>query len=94
MAKDRVTVLVCTYLTETEKSPLLAIGNYKKPRCFCGLSCLPTEYEGSPNAWMNATIFEALLQKWDRKLARSGRKIALFIDNCYSSPSSSKSGVH
>ena len=86
MAKDRVTMLVCTYLTGTEKSPLLAIGKYKKPRCFRGLSCLSTEYEASPNAWMNATIFEAWLQKWDRKLARSGRKIALFIHNCTAHP--------
>ena len=58
-AKDRMTVLVRTNLTGTEKHPLLAIGKYKKPRCFCGLSCLTTEYEASPNAWMNDTIFEA-----------------------------------
>ena len=58
MAKDRVTVLVCINLTGTDKSPLLAIGKYKKPRCFHGFSCLPTEYEASSNAWMNATILK------------------------------------
>ena len=71
-AKDRVTVLVCANMT-----PLLTIGKYKKPRCFRGVTLLPTEYEANPNAWMTAAIFETWVQRWNNKLTGSGRKIAL-----------------
>ena len=84
-AKDRVTRLVCANMTGTEKCSLLTIGKYKKPRCFYGVSILPTEYEASPNAWMTAALFETWLQKWNR-LARHGRMIVLFIDNCTAHP--------
>ena len=50
------------------------------------MSLIPTEYEANPSAWMTSQVFEAWLQKWNNKLARSGRKIALFIDNCTAHP--------
>ena len=70
----------------TEKCSLFTIGKYKKPRCFRGVSVLPTEYEASPNAWMTAEFFETWLQKWNNRLARHGRKIVLFVDNCTAHP--------
>ena len=85
-SKERVTVLVCANMTGTEKHSLLTIGKYKQPRCFRGVSLLPTEYEANPSAWMTSSIFEAWLQKWNSKLARSGRKIVLFVDNCTAHP--------
>ena len=57
-AKDQVTVLVCANMTGTENCPLLTIGKYKKPRCFCGITLLPTEYEANPYAWMMAAILK------------------------------------
>lgn len=85
-SKERVTVLVCANMMGTEKCPLLTIGKYKQPRCFRGVLLLPTEYKANPNAWMTSQIFEAWLQKWNSKLARCGRKIALFVDNCTAHP--------
>ena len=85
-SKERVTVLVCANMTGTEKCPLLTIGKYKRPRCFRGVALLPTDYEANPNAWMSSQIFEAWLQKWNSRLARSGRKVALFLDNCTAHP--------
>ena len=35
---------------------------------------------------MTAAIFEEWLRKWDEKLGRKGRKIALFVDNCSAHP--------
>ena len=86
MSKERVTVLVCANMTGTEKSPLLTIGKFKKPRCFRGVLVLPTEYEANPSAWMNSSIFEDWLRKWDNKLKRAKRKIVLFVDNCKAHP--------
>ena len=86
MSKERVTILVCANMSDSEKLPLLAIGKFKKPRCFRGVTCLPVEYEANRNAWMTAAIFEEWLRKWDEKLGRRGRKIALFVVNCSAHP--------
>ena len=64
------------------------------PKVFRGVSLLPTEYEANPSARMTSQVFEAWLQKWNNKLARSGRKIALFIDNCTARPPYPKFGVY
>lgn len=85
-SKERVIVLVCANMTGTEKLSLVTIGKFKKPRCFRGISCLPTEYEASPKAWMTSRIFETWLRKWDARLTHVKRKIALFVDNCTAHP--------
>ena len=85
-SKERVTVLVCANMSGSEKLPLLTIGKFKQPRCFRGVSCLPTEYEANSTAWMTSVVFEAWLRKWDTRLNRKGRKIALFVDNCTAHP--------
>ena len=86
LSKERITILVCTNMTGYEKLPLLAIGKFKKPRCFRGVTCLQTGYEANKNAWMTSTIFEEWIRKWDEKLKRKERKIALFVDNCSAHP--------
>jgi hypothetical protein len=85
-SKERVTVLVCANMTGCEKIPLLVIGKFKKPRCFRGVSCLPTKYEASPKAWMTSLLFEKWLREWDAKNTKEKRKIALFVDNCTAHP--------
>ena len=73
-------MLVCANMSGSEK--LLTIGKFKKPRCFRGVTCLPTEYEANTSAWMTSVVFEEWLRKWDSRLTQSKRKIVLFIDNC------------
>ena len=85
-SKERVTVLVCANMSGSEKLSLLTIGKFKKPRCFRGVMCLPTVYEANTSAWMTSAIIEEWLRKWDAKLTRHNRKIALFIDNCSAHP--------
>ena len=70
----------------SEKLSLLTIGKFKKPRWFRGVMCLPTVYKANTSAWMTSAIFEEWLQKWDAKLTRHNRKIALFINNCSAHP--------
>ena len=79
-SKERVTILICINMTGTEKCPLLTICKFKNPRCFHGISCLPTSYEANKNAWMTSVIFETWLR------SRRQRKIILFIDNCTAHP--------
>ena len=81
-SKERVTVLVYANMSGSEKLPLLTIGKFKKPWCFRGVTCLPTEYEANTSAWMTSVVFEEWLRKWDARLTQSKRKIALFVDNC------------
>ena len=45
-------MLVCSNLTGSNKFPLLAIGKFKKPRCFQVVSYLPVDYEANRTAWM------------------------------------------
>ena len=73
-------------MSGSEKLSLLTIGKVKKPRCFRGVMCLPTVYEANTSAWMTSAIFEEWLRKWDAKLTRHNRKIALFTDNCSAHP--------
>ena len=40
-----MTLLVCANMSSTEKQPILAIGKFKNPRCFHGVTCLPVPYE-------------------------------------------------
>ena len=45
-------------LFQHEWVPLLTFGKFMKPRCFQGVSCLPTEYEANSSAWMTSVVFE------------------------------------
>jgi len=81
VAKDRLTVLVCCSMAGCKEKPLV-IGKSKTPRCFKNVQSYPTDYAASSNAWMTTSIWTRWLQKWDRRLCASGRKVALLVDNC------------
>ena len=68
LSKERITILVCSNITGSDKRPLLAIGKFKKLRCFQVVSYFPIDYEANKTAWMTSTIFEAWARKWDEKL--------------------------
>ena len=85
-SKEKVTILVCTNLSGSDKCPLLTIGKFRHPRCFNGVCCLPMQYEANKSAWMTLSIFEEWLKKWDTELTKTARKIVLFIDNCSAHP--------
>lgn len=82
LSKERLTILLATNMTGTEKLKPLVIGKAIKPRCFSGLQTLPLEYDANKKAWMTAEIFKGWLIKVDKKMTKEKRKILLFIDNC------------
>ncbi|GBO42947.1 Tigger transposable element-derived protein 4 [Araneus ventricosus] len=85
-AKQRLTVLLCSYMSSTEKLPLLAIGKSKKPRSFKGIKTLPDNYKNNSKLWMTSSIFEELLRCLDKQMTIKHRKIVLVIDNCTAHP--------
>jgi len=81
-SKERVTVLLCTNMSGTEKIKPLLIGKSAKPKCFKGIKSLPIDYESNPKAWMTNLLWNKWLKQFDEKLFMENRKIILFIDNC------------
>lgn len=81
-SKERLTILLCTNSTGTEKLKPLMIGKSKKPRCFAGCRSLPLDYEANKKAWMTGDLFKKWLIKTDKQMITAKRKILLFIDNC------------
>lgn len=81
-SKERVTVLIGSNMSGTEKLPMLVIGKSKAPRCFKGVKSLPVSYEANKKAWVTQKIFESYVRRLDRKFDLEGRKIVLFVDNC------------
>ncbi|KAK3091960.1 hypothetical protein FSP39_024021 [Pinctada imbricata] len=88
-SKERVTVLVCTNMTGTDKRKLLVIGKSKDPPCFRGVKSLPVTYTNSGNVWMTAEIFQNWLRDFNRDMAKQKRKILLIVDNCSAHPKGS-----
>ncbi|XP_057324247.1 tigger transposable element-derived protein 4-like [Microplitis mediator] len=81
-SKERLTILLATNMTGSEKLKPLVIGKSKKPRCFSGCKSLPLDYEANTIAWMTSEIFKEWLLKIDKKMIKDKRNILLFIDNC------------
>ncbi|KMZ74308.1 hypothetical protein ZOSMA_13167G00010, partial [Zostera marina] len=60
-SKERVTVLIGSNASGTEKLSLFVIGKSAKPRCFKNAK-LPVKYEANKKAWMTVII---LRKAWD-----------------------------
>lgn len=85
-SKERLTVLVCSNMSGSEKVPLLVIGKASNPRCFKNVKTLPTQYENNKKAWMTSEIFKQWLVKLDKKFQNQNRKVAMIVDNCPAHP--------
>lgn len=85
-SKERITIMPCANMSGTEKMPLLVLGKFKKPRCFKGVTVLPTEYKNQRRAWMTGDLFTNWLMKLDSKFKIQKRKIAMVLDNCSAHP--------
>lgn len=85
-SKDRVTLMVGSNMTGTEKLDLLLIGKSEKPRCFTGIKSLPLTYRFNKKSWMTGSLYEEWLYKLDRKFTVQKRNVLLFVDNCPAHP--------
>jgi DDE superfamily endonuclease. len=83
-SKERVTLLVGANITGTEKLKLDLIGKSKNPRCLKNVDRekLPVVYHDQANAWMDTTIFESIMRRFNRQFALAGRKVLFLMDNC------------
>ncbi|XP_049520395.1 tigger transposable element-derived protein 4-like [Dermacentor silvarum] len=54
-SKERVTVLIGSNMSGTEKLPMLVISKSKAPRCFKGVKSLPVLYEANKKAWVSGS---------------------------------------
>ena len=83
-SKERITALLCTKSTGTDKLKPLIIGKFGKLRCFKGVQHLPCEYRHNSKAWMTSVLFEEWLLCLERRMKAEKRRILLIIDNCSS----------
>lgn len=81
-SKERVTILLGSNMTGTDKIKPLLIGKSAKPRCFKGIKTYPLDYESNKKAWMTSALFEKWLSNFDKKMSLKGKKVHLLIDNC------------
>ena len=65
LAKDRITLLLCTNKSGEHKLTPLCIGKYASPRCFhhVNMNAMPLAYTSSGNAWMTASIVKEWFHK-------------------------------
>ncbi|XP_070387588.1 tigger transposable element-derived protein 6-like [Dermacentor albipictus] len=82
-SKERVTIIVGSNMSGTEKLPLLAIGKSKSPRCVlrersrCPCGMRPTQKHGSYSSSSTTTS-----AKSTGSSNLQNRKVLLFVDNC------------
>ena len=57
--KDRLTILLCANMSDTEKLELSMIVKSQNPRCFkhMDFSQMPAQWKANKKAWMNSSIF-------------------------------------
>lgn len=85
-SKERITVMLGSNTTGSEKLKLLVIGKSKNPRCFKGIKSLDVVYENNKKVWMASEIYEKWLLKLVQKFRSEKRNILLFVDNCPAHP--------
>ena len=82
-AKDRITALVCTNATGTQKLPMAIISIAKQPRCskIRGAAVL---YFHQENAWAETSTFRAWFYSVFLPFSRktTSRSVALVMGNC------------
>ena len=84
-SKDRMSLLLCTNMTGTDKRKPLIIGKSHRPtvlkRRSISIRQLGIEYYSNENGWMTASIFQCWLKGWNEELIKQKCEILLLIDN-------------
>ena len=69
-----------------EKIPMFYIGKSANRGCFKHFRNPTCRYRSQKKAWMDGTLFEEWLHKFDRKFEMQGRKVVMIVDNCPAHP--------
>ncbi len=75
-SKERISVLVGSNMTGSEKLKLLVIGRAKQPHCFRGKELIPIIYRNNLSSWMTTEIFTEFLHNLNKRMIKENRKIA------------------
>src|SRR5437762_8115798 len=80
--KSRISLVLCSNATGSEKLPLWLIGKSKKPRALrsVNLQALGAVWKASTKAWMNSDIMADWLRTFYRYIG-SSRQVLLLMDN-------------
>ena len=81
-SKSRITVVLITNMSGTEKLTPILIGKAKCPRCWTPsrVKQLPVKYMDTKKAWMTGALFEDVLLGINMYFRKLGRKIVLIVD--------------
>lgn len=96
VSKDRLTCLLSSNWSGTDKLKPLVIGKSQKPRCFRNVkdfNKLPVTWRANKKAWMNTFLFDEWLTELNKDMKRKGRKILMFLDNAPSHPKKEFSNI-
>jgi len=63
LSKERLTILVPSNMTGSDKKRLLIIVKSKTPRCFKNIKNLTVDYKSNKNAWITGDIFSNWLKE-------------------------------
>lgn len=89
-SKRRITALLCTNMTGSEKFPLLVIGKHTKPKCFRNVKSLPVQYLSNEKSWMTKENFTSWLTDLNSWFVQQNRKILLVVPSSPIHPKSPK----
>jgi hypothetical protein len=80
--KERIILVICANLDNSEKIPLTIIGKHLNPCCFKGINrdTLGARYHANAKAWMTQNVFRLWLLDFDRRM--QGCQVLLLLDNC------------
>lgn len=82
LSKNRLTVFVGANMSGSDKFKLFVIRKYKNPRCFKGITTVPSLTESNSRAWMTQALFSKCLHTEDAQFSRQNGKVIFFVDNC------------
>lgn len=88
-SKLRITVLLGSNCSGTEKLKPLVIGKFAKPHCLRKAilaKTLPVFYEYNRRAWVTSALFQDYLSSLNNKFMKSKRNVIIFLDNCPAHP--------
>src|SRR4051812_3591130 len=82
-SKDRVTVLLTCNATGSEKLRPLFIHKYENPRALKNIDkkTLPLDYYWNQKSWMQVSIWNEYIKKFNTRMRRQNRNILLLVDN-------------
>ncbi|CAF4798490.1 unnamed protein product, partial [Rotaria sp. Silwood2] len=83
-SKERLTVLLCSNLTGTEKLKPVVIGRSQHPRCFKNIttSKLPVTWLSNRTAWMTCNLFTDWLITINNQMKKKQSKNSYFPRQC------------